>query len=322
MNIKVCLYEDWMKDAVVKLFCEQYNVDQQSFDRYFDNFYEHPFQRGKCIRVVAVENGNVAGFQSFFFWPYNYGGSLLNSYQSGNSLVHPGYRGKGVFRKLLEFIYEQACQMDVELLMGFPVEASKNSFLRNGWKNILDMKWYVKLINPIGIIRPFVSKKFEKLFSPSADAGMQFYSEENSFRLDAGNDFQAWRNQLPDEKKWYFVYKKGPDCVMMELCLEKRRFGISNLIIGDIRLNNFNEDLIYQALKLFIKNVWRAGNVCIISIAINSLFQNSSVLNAMQRVGFKLIKKEISFIIKHIKDNIHADDPANWELYRSDIDTW
>ena len=102
--IEIVEYEPWMLDQITELFSNQYSVNQADFATKFRSFYEHPFQESKAIRVVAVSGDKVAGFQSFFYWPVALNGHTLNVWQSGNSLVSPLFRGKGVFGKLLNYL--------------------------------------------------------------------------------------------------------------------------------------------------------------------------------------------------------------------------
>ena len=92
--MEIGLYEDWMRLQVSKMFSNEYHIKEEIFADLMEKFYEHPFQKDKCILIVAKEGQIITGFQSFFFWPYEMNGKTYNSYQSGNSLVHPNFRGK------------------------------------------------------------------------------------------------------------------------------------------------------------------------------------------------------------------------------------
>ena len=98
------LYEDWMKPQIAKLFSLEYGVTEDYLSQFMDNLYEHPFSKRKCIRMVAKEENTIIGFLSFFYWPYSYNNQTFNSFQTGNALIHPDHRGKGVFQKLLEYL--------------------------------------------------------------------------------------------------------------------------------------------------------------------------------------------------------------------------
>ncbi|MFZ4785018.1 MAG: hypothetical protein ACOYLH_06025, partial [Flavobacteriales bacterium] len=147
MEIK--LYEDWMRPQVISLFVAEYGVEYDSFEKLFMQFYEAPYQQGRSIRIVTVEGENVGGFQSFFYWPLFQNGRTIHALQSGNSLVHPDFRGKGLFAKMLDYIHQPENNIDFDVLIGFPVEASYNSFIRKNWENPFDLNWYVKPLNPI-----------------------------------------------------------------------------------------------------------------------------------------------------------------------------
>lgn len=65
----------------------------------------------------------MAGFQSFFYWPVVVDGRLIRSYQSGNTLVHPDFRGQRLFARMLNYIHEPESGFNCELLIGFPSKA-------------------------------------------------------------------------------------------------------------------------------------------------------------------------------------------------------
>src|SRR5438876_877685 len=95
-----------MKDQVAALFELEYAIPEKEFSKFMMRLYDHEFQSKKSIKIVAVDGKKVVGFQSFFYWPYSFNNKTFNSYQSGNSLVHPDHRGKRLFSRMLNFIYE------------------------------------------------------------------------------------------------------------------------------------------------------------------------------------------------------------------------
>ena len=123
-NIKITFYEPWMKSQIITLFENEYSIDKNDFDNLLTKLYEHPIQLNKCIQLVALDDDLVVGFQSFFYWPYTRNNKCYKSLQSGNSIIHPNYRGKGIFRKLINHIFEQQIPINADFFIGFPVEAS------------------------------------------------------------------------------------------------------------------------------------------------------------------------------------------------------
>ena len=142
----ITFYEDWMKDQVVDLFVEEYKVTKDYFSAFFDQFYDAPFQKKNSIRLVALEDKKVIGFQSFFYWPFIKNNIKYKSLQSGNSLIHKDHRGKGIFSKLLNFIDENKAELKIDFLIGFPIDASFNSLFRKKLNIRSSIKFFLNIL--------------------------------------------------------------------------------------------------------------------------------------------------------------------------------
>lgn len=84
-EIRIVRYEAAMLEQVIDLFCENYGFDTEPTEQAFTQFYEHPLQREKAIRIVALDGDRVAGFQSFFSGP-------TTSTAGGSTRINPGDR--------------------------------------------------------------------------------------------------------------------------------------------------------------------------------------------------------------------------------------
>lgn len=318
MEIK--LYESWMQDQVVSLFVKEYNVDYKLFESFFSKFYESPFQSGKSIRIVALDNKTVAGFQSFFYWPYQYGYVIFNSYQSGNSLVHENYRGQGLFKKMLQYFDEVKNNYKVDFLVGFPVEASKNSFVKNGWDNILNLKWYVKYVSWLSFFN--TKKTNAKFLKPEInDFSVSTNSRSKFLTLNDDLEFKNWRKEyFEDQNYLYFSYSNGNDSIFFECKPQTRKKIIKELVVGRIVTNTNDKVKLKYFFKQFLNEVRKNKIAFFVSVAINEKFE--SPINKTVRNSFNKTKKEIYFIVKNENVEIPINNPDLWELYRSDIDTW
>ena len=163
-EIQFELYQSWMKNDIVKMLGIQYSIPIRDISHTFELFYEHAFQKDNCIRVAALDGNNVVGFQSFFYWPYILNTKKYRVFQSGNSLVNPDFRGKGIFGSLLKFIDEQKENHGIDFLIGFPVKESFNSFIRKGWESPFNLDWSVKHISILSIFSRFNVGNIEKFF--------------------------------------------------------------------------------------------------------------------------------------------------------------
>jgi GNAT superfamily N-acetyltransferase len=313
-------YDASLFQQVIQLFVSEYGVEEKSFGEYFKTFYEHPFQKERCIRAVAMDGQKVAGFQTFFFWPYISKGKEYNSFQSGNSLVHPDYRGKGIFAKLLSFVEEKAQNSNIDFLMGFPVEASYGSFTRKQWSNVLNLQWYVKTASFLSTLFTNSDAKLKKVFEvPDYNPTT---SSPDIIRLNHSKDFGHWRKAYQQATPYYqYVFKKGTsDEVKLTVKFQTRKKYLKEMVIGDLEYGNLDGSVLKFALAELCKVVSRKHIATFVSIALNPA--DEILLKHIESIGFKKIDKKIYFIHKAFKALPELDVAANWKLYRSDIDTW
>jgi len=317
MVIDVAPYEPHMEDQVIDLLCLEYGHDRDAYAPTFRSFYEHSFQRDSGLRVVALDGQRVVGFQSFFFWPYVYG-RPLRTFQSGNSLVHPGYRGQGIFQKLLRLIYELAEECDVSFLMGFPVEGSFRSFLRNGWTDVVDLRWYAKPLWPF-----FFLHRFRDDVRDAFPSRRDVISEvrEDCFRLGDDPEFLEWRAGFTTSIPHYFEFEEGEIRTRFELKFSRRGRWLREAVIGDLRTNTRDEQHLERAFVALAAKLRRLRFAAYVSIAINE-GADSSVATTLKKTGFRRLAKTIHFIVRNITSELPIEDPEKWILYRSDIDTW
>ena len=310
-------YEDWMRPQIVALFNLEYGSDLQAFDEFFERFYEHPFQQKQGIRIVAVDGDKVAGFQSFFYWPMMRNGKKMHSFQSGNSLVHPDYRGKGLFGKMLNYIHLPESGMAHDLLIGFPVEASYPAFMKNKWLNPFDLQWYVRTLNPAISLLTNPETSLEKGLGKPVAANAQ--SDDNLAYVAQTTDYDSYRFGYQKGDYYRYTYKNGNDEVFFELKAQRRKKVIKEIVVGKIIPSRLDSTLVNRALKELVKVVKKKSSFTIMSIAINSL--SEELKDAVTSNGFKKIDKKIYFIDK---GNVVNDttDWSKWWNFRPDIDTW
>ncbi|MBI4947868.1 MAG: GNAT family N-acetyltransferase [Bacteroidetes bacterium] len=317
--MEIGVYEDWMRPQVAKMFSLQYGLNENDFSKLIEDFYEHPYQKDRCLRIVAKEEDRVIGFQSFFYWPYRFNNKIYNSFQSGNSLVHPEFRGKGIFQKLLTYIDTHSRKLGIDFLIGFPVEASKKSFIRNQWENILNLQWHIKIINPLSF---FFSLRLQELHNVFNTPSYTLDGNSSSFRLASNPDFSSWRNHYSKEGRYlYFSFAQQNYSANFTLKFIKRRKYINELIIGDFQCNTNDLTFIHEAFNTLIRKARSLRFLSILTIAINER-SSYSLLKPLLQSGFKKTNKKIYFIIKDFSNNQAIHNPESWTLYRSDIDTW
>ena len=297
MSLRVAPYEAPMAAEVAELFHRQYGVDREAFAGRFVRFYEHEYQRGRCVRVVALEGETVVGFSGFVRWPYALGGRVFDSFQCCDVLLDPRSRGRGEFQRMLDYAAEQLRGAD--FLVGFPVEAAKQAFLRNGWKNVVDLQWYVKVLSlPVMLSRADGEASQNARASHSEILRSAQDDEGGHIRLANAPDFVEWRRGYSHDHLHFDSF---------ELKRIRRLRLLRELIVGDVR----RDDADFAALAKAVRGA------TYLSIALNPL---DPLVSRVLAAGFRRVKRTIAFIVKPLA--VDATDPAKWRLFRSDIDTW
>ena len=312
-----------MFEEVKNLFIAEYGVEHIGKNgEFFELFYNSDFQSDKAIAIVALHDGKVCAFQAFFYWPYIFEGRKLNTFQSGNSLVHPSYRGKGLFSLMLKHIELLAVKRGVDFLIGFPVQMSYGSFLRAGWINSFDLIWRIKLINLHSI---FNSKLIDLSYFELLDENklLDDATSKDTFRLDSSIEFVTWRNSLRSYRKnrvYTYVYSINDNKVQFEL-KPNYRGRIKEIVIGNVSSNCRDPVIIRNAFNELVKII-RLSNVTILSICINDFSNDNLIKSIIDSMAFLGIKKKIHFIINRLNCIEEFDNPKFWKIFRSDVDTW
>jgi hypothetical protein len=308
-------YTPIYKDAVIELICNEYGYDKQNYANYFEAFYDKKYQ-AKSILIIALDNNKVVGFQSFFFWPYIYNGKQFNSFQSGNSIVDNSYRGKGIFKKMLQFIENGS--FNIDFIVGFPVESSYHSFMKVNWKNPFNLQWYLKFNNLFSVFFKPNYNLLENKFGTHQKTNLNKVSTITV--LSNHEDFLTWRNSYYKNSHYYYTYCKDNNVCEIGFKLNIRKKYLKELIIGQINGNLENTIFVTEAIKSFLKEVRKIKSITFVSIAINS--NNIDYTDILKKINFKKTEKKIYFIIKEMKIEFEQNEYHNWLILRGDLDTW
>ena len=323
-GIRIGHYADWMFEQVIDMFVAEYGVSRVQQEALFRQFYEESFQRSHGIRLVAVDRDTVCGFQSYFYWPYVYRGKTLRTFQSGNSLVAKNYRGRQIFARLLNYLFDLDAgeRPGIDFLMGFPVEMSYGGFIRNKWANPLDMVWYAKPVHPLSVVLGREPTPSQWLFELIGESIKAWYPEAQ-FSLSKEIDFANWRRNLRDgsPQYLYFHYGKGNDTIRFDL-KPNRRGRINELVIGDISRSSPNPEVLREGVRELCKFAKKHAFLTMLSVALNETSSDLNTLGIFREYGFYRLNMKIHFIVKPITDFQDCTDEKRWNLLRSDIDTW
>ncbi len=316
MEIK--LYEDWMRPQIISLFVAEYGVDFSEFEQLFLKFYEAPYQKEHSIRIVTVEGEKVGGFQSFFYWPLRQDNKTIHALQSGNSLVHPDFRGKGLFAKMLDYIHQPENNIHFDLLIGFPVEASYNSFIRKNWENPFDLQWYIRPLNPLLSLFSKASNQLTKsaLFQR---VPTDVFAMNSSVMVEQSKGMDEYRFDYQNEPHFRFIHEENSHKALCEFKVQIRKRIIQEIVIGRAIFSTTDSIFRIKAWKEFEMAIRKNCSASLMSYAINEL--NTEAIAPIVQRGFRKIDRKIYFIAKAKEGKIDATW-HEWHIERGDIDTW
>lgn len=321
-EIRIDFYEDGMFDQVVDLFVAQYGRAREAEVEAFRAFYEASFQATEGIRLVALDGDVVCGFQSYFYWPYVYGGQRLRTFQSGNSLVSPDYRGRQIFARLLNFLSGTTERPPIDFLMGFPVEMSFGSFLRNEWANPLDLSWFVRPLHPLSVLSPKDPTELEWRFDEALEIEEAAHPD-TQYALAKDRAFLDWRAgfESKTERRFWFHHRDAAGTIAFAL-KPNRRGRALELVVGDVVRTSLDPSLLVRGTKALVRAAGGHRGLTMLSVALNAGSKDPSLLQAFRGRSFLPLRNKIHFIVKAMDSDGPYLDPANWQLFRSDIDTW
>lgn len=316
--MEILPYEDWMRPQVIQLFVDEYGVNYSTFEELFVHFYESSFQKGKSIRIVALDGQTVGGFQSFFYWPLSQNGQEIEAWQSGNSLVHPNYRGKGLFAKMLDYIHLPESGFHAEMLLGFPVEMSYNSFIRNKWNNLFNLQWYVKTGSPLLSLLRYNDTSICEAMKDRQPAS--FHIHDESLRVSQTLDFDNYRFKYQNSNIGRLILNQSGVSCFIEFKIQLRKKIIRELVIGKILFNHPEQKEVCDKLfRAALNKLNKEHRPTLFSFAGNS--QHAQTAALMENTGFRPIDKHIYFVTKGLESKKYSD-ASLWDIQRADIDTW
>lgn len=96
---------------------------------------------GFAIGFIGFDGVRPTGYYGVFPTLIHYEGETELAAQSGYTMVHPDYRGGGLFTVLLKSCYKTAGK-EINFIFGFPNENSKRGLENIGWTMLEPIKFY------------------------------------------------------------------------------------------------------------------------------------------------------------------------------------
>lgn len=185
---------------------------------------ENPF--GKSFGLLACDQDKIVGVRMFMYWKFRKGDKLNKAVRPVDTIVHPSYRGKGLFKRLtLQGL--EACKATYDLVFNTPNNNSLPGYLKMGWKEYPGkLDYFVALSLPaLKTGSDFEIQKEVRL------SDFEDYNPSISFRTETTSEFLKWRYK---DSVYHFVQISSNRNEILIIYRKEKLWGIPSLIIMDI----------------------------------------------------------------------------------------
>lgn len=285
----------------MRMFDERQDVDdflalyEISFEKrmskdYFTwKYVGNPFRIDRIPIIVAEHGNRLVGARSCVATRMMIGGKIVSALQPCDTMVHPEFKGRGVFTQMNEFAIKEFQGTDYKIFYNFPNKKSFRGNLKCGWQTINKIGWYWQMLDPEKVVNTVFDKYafrkvggilsavfWHKLRLPEfREQNITIESVNDLNVLErifyewerAGNDrictvrdktYLNWRFRAHPEKEYLFIVaqvgtgSRGYFVLNTERFMSMNRGTISDYLVTGDNPNIF-ESLLTYSLNLFQK---------------------------------------------------------------------
>ncbi|WP_290538037.1 GNAT family N-acetyltransferase [Alcanivorax sp.] len=196
----------------------------------FESMYVDSQGDLKAVGYLAKnERGEAAAYYGVFLCDLRVDGKFFFSAQSGDTMTHPDFQGKGLFTKLALKTYDKVRELGVDFVYGFPNESSYPGFKRKlNWNFPFKMKKAIRVVPclPFGLGGDLFGMIDLAVLEA---AGFRDIAEDTFGRANAikGDCFAIFPDRTFEKKK-YYIYESNGASILIKLDRLKIYIGFMN----------------------------------------------------------------------------------------------
>jgi len=167
-------------EEYVDLYKAVYSKDLDMELFLWKNKKNHDLNEQPLIYLIFNEDNKLIGANSFFINEIKYNNETYLGVQSGDTMVHKDYRGKGLFKKIIQYAISDLTNSGYKFIYGFANNQSYPGFVKLNFETMYQVNIYNKILN----YKQFLySKKKHNLFK-AIGGGLDFISNLHSHTQD------------------------------------------------------------------------------------------------------------------------------------------
>lgn len=322
---EIVAMQPWMIPGMAQLQALEYKVDPASAEARIRNWFDSDFSRRRgSIVLVGVSEGRVIALQTYTPWPYVRDGRVYRTLQSGATLVHPDFRGRKIFQRMLVEGNRIATERGDDFFVGFPVPMSYGGFIKDKWIDLGRLRWWIRPLRPFALARrsgprtaPPRALRVGEALSPARLAS--FGARGAGFQLTREIDFFEWRYWGRATDVRYFERSVGSGRVGMAV-KRTAEHGFDEVVVGKIRSESASAAVVAGVLLALAWAAFREGAAALSTALLDPL---PSTWTALALAGFIPAKPTAALIVRPLRDLPEVTDRALWrDTCIEDMDTW
>ncbi|MDN5797171.1 MAG: GNAT family N-acetyltransferase [Intrasporangium sp.] len=292
---------------------------------------------GPPVVVVAQDGARIVG--QYALWPMRLaiGTDLILGAQSLDTMTHPDYRGQGMFTALARECMDLATQRGIEVLFGFPNEASYPAFVgRLDWDHTGDVRQYSRMLKPslhprtpawAGALSDAAARWLPRggrtdvpVSGNPAPAELSRLAaarhDRQTCAVDRSPEYLAWRLGSGSGQHYEWVVVGPPEDPHAVAVWGKDPFSTRARLV---ELEGRTADALASAVALTTQNALQQGRSELLAFA-----QRPDLRAVLRRAGFVprgglplIVRKQTGRLMR---GNVHRH--SAWSVFGSDLDTY
>lgn len=312
--------------------------------QYLSNPYGKPF----LFTAKENETAELAGQYLVIPLKYMIKGKDVLGTLSLNTLTHPKYQGRGLFKKMATETYNACTDNNVNFTIGFPNPQSYPGFVKRlEFKHLGDIPLLIKPLSFVNIIFSYFRKNKKKhageipinlIDHPNIKELNPLKDESNykefwesickQYNLSTNKDlsFLKWRYyDIPTRNYKVLVYRNENKIEGLIILRSENVWGFRVGLIMDILVKN-NDPAIGKSFLSHARKIFKASKIDFIA----ALHSDTNEYSLLKRNGFyslpqKVLPQKIHFIVRLNKQFDGSEvlfDLQNWKLTFGDYDVF
>ena len=135
------------KEKLLDLF--QASFGEAVSAEYWDwKYLQNPLSPPDPEVIVAVDNGRIVGARPFWFAEMWLGNVIVKTVLRCDTMVHPDYRGRGIFNRMGQFAIRYLKDNGYSLSYGFPGPMARPGNLSQGYRIVAETEHMFRVVRP------------------------------------------------------------------------------------------------------------------------------------------------------------------------------